>query len=314
MHRRTTPAARPPALGHRWGRADGAAPARTHRCRVRGAARADGHAGDAPHRHLRQPRLPPGSWLLHTRPDRPAGTRGARADGRLPTLGRAGPLGACPRPALPLAGMSPSGAAWRGTGPRSALPGGRDQRDQPGRLLHLRPPPQAPGPRLAARTGRRRNADCYDAHGPGRAHHPAAVLTAAPPKGRRCTHPPRGRGAWAWCLGSARGCGAWVRYVGPVTSIRRVGTARGPECRGSVLRWGQRHRAVRAVRTVTGGAGDGEGAVTVSARPPNLEPWPTRRRTARRSAASRSRPVSTGSATPTAGSYTSARRRICVSG
>src|SRR3954465_3601697 len=147
MHRRTTPAARPPALGHRWGRPVGAAPARTHRSRVRGAARADRHAGDAPCRHLRQPRLPPGSWPLHARPDRPARTRGARADGRLPALGHAGPLGACPRPALPLPGMSPAGAAWRGTGPRSALPGRGDPRGQPGRLLPAdhRRNHQAPG-------------------------------------------------------------------------------------------------------------------------------------------------------------------------
>src|SRR3954452_8038743 len=124
MHRRTTPAARPPALGHRWGRPVRAAPARTHRFRVRGAARADRHAGDAPCRHLRQPRLPPGFWPLHALPDRPAGTPCARADGRLPALGHAGPLGACSRPALPLPGMSPAGAAWRGAGPRSALPGG----------------------------------------------------------------------------------------------------------------------------------------------------------------------------------------------
>src|SRR3954470_11779757 len=61
--------------------------------------------------------------------------------------------------------------------------------------------------------------------------------------------------------------------------------------------------------SVSGGARrSGSGvAATLSVGPPNLDPWPTRPRTARRSAASRRARGSTDSGTPAAGSSTSAR-------
>ena len=69
-----------------------------------------------------------------------------------------------------------------------------------------------------------------------------------------------------------------------------------------------------SVRGTAGVRGGRPRATGMSERRPNLEPWPTRRRTARRSAASPSRPGSTGSATPAAGSSTSARPRASASG
>jgi hypothetical protein len=128
-------------------------------------------------RHLRRPRLPSPARGLRPRPDRPSRPGRTRAQPGLPTRDRPGPVRARPRPALPLPRLPPSHPQSGRTGPRRRPSPRAHCRGQPGRLLHRRPPRQAPGTRLGLPAPARRHSHRHHTDRPDRRHRTTALLS-----------------------------------------------------------------------------------------------------------------------------------------